>query len=284
MHRAPLVIITGPSGSGKGTFLRSLEDRGFFCVDNLPVAFLSKFADLVAEGDVPRAALVVDVREGENLDQFPEIHEKLKSVPELEMSLFYLEASDDVLIRRYSETRRPHPIDPSLPVRDAIELERQQLVTIRTLADSIVDTSHFSIHELRSFVDELQGAKRGANLLITLVSFGYKYGIPVDADMIFDVRFLPNPHFVPELKPLTGADAPITEFMNAQPLTSCFLTRLQSMLDFLLPEFEREGKSYLTIAIGCTGGRHRSVMMVNALAEQADRTRQLKVIHRDIEK
>ena len=284
MQRSPLVIITGLGGSGKGTFLRALEDRGYFCVDNLPVELLTKFAELLAEGDSPRAALVVDVREGQALDRFPEIYEQLQEAPDLEVSLFYLEASDDVLIRRYSETRRPHPIDATLPVRDAIELERERLSVIRSMADQVVDTSPFSIHELRGYAEKLQGGREGASLLVTLVSFGYKYGIPVDADMIFDVRFLPNPHFVPDLRPLTGADAPVVEFMRAQPLTNGFLKRLGSMFDFLLPEFEREGKSYLTIAIGCTGGRHRSVMMVNAFAELADAGRRLKVIHRDVEK
>lgn len=284
MQRSALVIITGPSGSGKGTFLRALEDRGYFCVDNLPVGFLTKFADLVAVGERQRAALVVDVREGQTLDQFPDIYCQLKEEFELEVSLFYLEASDDVLIRRYSETRRPHPLDATLPVRDAIEMERERLVTIRRMADHVVDTSPLSIHELRVHAEELLGSGEGTSLLVTLVSFGYKHGIPVDADMIFDVRFLPNPHFVADLRPLTGVDQPVVEFMHAEPLTGRFLNRLQSLLDFLLPEFEREGKSYLTIAIGCTGGRHRSVMMVNALAKLTNAHYQIKVIHRDVEK
>jgi len=284
MQRSALVIITGPSGSGKGTFLRALEDRGYFCVDNLPVEFLTKFADLVAVGERQRAALVVDVREGQTLDQFPDIYRQLKKGFELEVSLFYLEASDDVLIRRYSETRRPHPLDATLPVRDAIEMERERLVTIRQMADHVVDTSPLSIHELRVHAEELLGSGEKASLLVTLVSFGYKYGIPVDADMIFDVRFLPNPHFVSDLRSLTGADQPVVEFMHAEPLTNRCLNRFQSLLDFLLPEFEREGKSYLTIAIGCTGGRHRSVMMANALANLTNAHRQIKVIHRDMEK
>jgi UPF0042 nucleotide-binding protein len=284
MQPSPLVIITGPSGSGKGTLLRALEDRGYFCVDNLPIGFLTKFAELLAEGAVERAALVVDAREGPALDGFLQIYGELKKLPELRMSLWYVDASDEVLIRRFSETRRPHPIDPTLPVRQAIGLERQRLDPIRAMADQIVETSHFSIHELRTRAQQLLEDKGDTKLLVTFLSFGYKYGIPVDADMVFDVRFLPNPHFVPNLRALTGADPPVIEFMETQPLTSAFLERLRSMLEFLLPEFEREGKAYLTIAVGCTGGRHRSVMIVNALSNLADPDRHVKVVHRDIEK
>ncbi len=283
MQPSPLIIITGPSGSGKGTLLRALEDRGYFCVDNLPVGFLIKFAELLAEGAVERAALVVDVREGQALDRFPEVHTELKRLPELETTLWYLDASDETLIRRFSETRRPHPIDATLPVREAIGLERERLDRIRSMADRIIETSRFSIHELRAHAPKLLEDHADTRLLVTLLSFGYKYGIPVDADMIFDVRFLPNPYFVPDLRALTGVDRPVIEFMEAQSLTMGFLDRLRSMLEFLLPEFEREGKSYLTIAIGCTGGRHRSVMIVNALSKLADPGRPIKVVHRDIE-
>lgn len=284
MQPSLLVIITGASGSGKATLLRALEDRGYFCVDNLPVGLLTKFAELIAEGDPQRAALVVDVREGPGLETFPGIYAELQEFPELRTSLLYLDASDETLIRRFSETRRPHPLDPTLTVREAIDFERQRLNPIRAMADQVIETSHFSIHELRAYADRLLEPKTGSKLLVTLLSFGYKYGIPVDADMIFDVRFLANPYFVPELRPLTGSDDPVIEFMNAQPLTAGFLDRLKSMLGFLLPEFEREGKSYLTVAIGCTGGRHRSVMIVNALAILAGTDRKINVVHRDVEK
>ncbi len=284
MQPSLLVIITGASGSGKGTLLRALEDRGYFCVDNLPVGFLTKFAELIADGDAQRAALVVDVREGPELETFPRIYAELQKFSGLRTTLLYLDASDEALIRRFSETRRPHPLDPTLTVREAIEVERQRLNPIRAMADQVTETSHFSIHELRAYADRLLEHKTGSELLVTLLSFGYKYGIPVDADMMFDVRFLANPHFVPDLRPLTGYDDPVVDFMNAQPLTAGFLDRLKSMLGFLLPEFEREGKSYLTIAIGCTGGRHRSVMIVNALAKLAGNDRRINVVHRDVEK
>ncbi len=287
MKASPLIVITGPSGSGKGTFLRALEDRGYFCVDNLPVGLLGKFFELVvkAEGDFRRAALVVDVREGPALGEFPRLLEELKEAHSLDASLYFLEASDDALIRRFSETRRPHPLDSTRPVREAIQMERERLRPIREMSDHIVDTSHFSIHELRKYTDRLFDEQESAGLLLSLVSFGYKHGIPVDSDLVFDVRFLPNPYFVPELKELTGSDEPVIKYIRSQRVAMDFLVRLQSMLDFLLPEFDREGKAYLTIAIGCTGGRHRSVMMVNSIAEAiADSAARITVIHRDVEK
>lgn len=266
--------------------LRALEDRGYFCVDNLPVELVSKFAELIAKGDVERGALVVDVRERRALDLLPGIYEQLKSVPDLDVTLCFVEASDEALIRRFSETRRPHPIDAKVPVREAIMLERQRLAPVREMAESVVDTSQFSIHDLRAYADRLIRSAGPPELLITLMSFGFKHGIPTDADMVFDVRFLPNPHFIQELRPLTGSDGPVVEFMKSQPATHGFLTRLESMLGFLLPEYEREGKSYLTIAIGCTGGRHRSVMIVNELEGYFRREgkRKVKLLHRDVEK
>ena len=287
-HASPLVIVTGPSGAGKGTLLRALEDRGYFCVDNLPVGLLTKFADLAfrAEGEVRRAALVVDVREGKALNELPQTIVDLKAESNLDVSVYFLEASDEVLIRRFSETRRPHPIDATLPIREAILLERDRLSPIRELADHIVDTSAFSIHELRSHASHLFAGHEGAPLLVTVQSFGYKHGIPIDADMIFDVRFLPNPFFVPELKQLTGRDPEVVEYLRAQEVAMAFLERLQSMIDFLLPQFEKEGKSYLTVAIGCTGGRHRSVMIAESVALHLNNREdcRLKVVHRDVEK
>ena len=283
----PFVIITGLSGAGKGTFLRALEDRGYFCVDNLPVGFATKFSELIlhSQDDTQRAALVVDVREGQALERFPQTYAELKGNRDLVVRSFFLEASNEALIRRFSETRRPHPLDPTLPVREAIDLERTRLGAIRALVDHVVDTSHFSVHELRQYADGLLEDRNTKSLLLTLISFGYKYGIPVDADMIFDVRFLPNPHFVPELKPLTGADRPVVDFMHSHEVTQRFLEQLLSMLTFLLPQFEREGKSYLTIGIGCTGGRHRSVMIADAVqAALTQGTSRLRIQHRDVDK
>lgn len=287
MKASPLIVITGQSGSGKGTFLRALEDRGYFCVDNLPVGLLGKFSELVvkAEGDFRRAALVVDVREGEALDEFPKLFQELKQVYSLDASLYFLEASEDILIRRFSQTRRPHPLDSTRPVREAIQMERELLGPIRQMSDHIVDTSSFSIHELQKYTDSLFDQRDSAGLLLSLVSFGYKHGIPVDSDLVFDVRFLPNPYFVPELKELTGLDQPVVDYIRSHEVATDFLERFESMFDFLLPEFEREGKSYLTVAIGCTGGRHRSVMMVNSVATAiSDLAVRVKVIHRDVDK
>ena len=286
MQDSPLIIITGPSGAGKGTLLRALEDRGYFCVDNLPVGLLTKFSELLLKSDeeVRRGALVVDVREGEALATFPDVYGQLTSTPGLDVSLYFLDASDDVLVRRYSETRRPHPFDSTRPVREAISLERERLAPTRAMAHHVIDTSHFSIHELRANADRLFEEQGPVPLLVTLVSFGFKYGIPVDADMVFDVRFLSNPYFVPELKSMTGSDQPVIDYIKGHKTTQDFLEHLESMMNFLLPQFEKEGKSYLTVAIGCTGGRHRSVMIVNETASLADPERPFKLIHRDVEK
>ena len=287
MQPAPLIVITGSSGSGKATFLRALEDRGYFCVDNLPVELMWKFAELLlkSEGDIRRAALVVDVREGQTLDLFPDAYVGLRESYKLDASLYFMEASDEALIRRFSETRRPHPIDATLPIRDAIRLERERLAPIREMADHIVDTSHFSVHELRGYAHGLFDEQDSARLLVTFVSFGYKHGIPIDADMIFDARFLPNPYFVADLKDLSGKDQPVVDFMRSRDATLGFLDHLGAMLDFLLPQFEKEGKSYLTIGVGCTGGRHRSVMIAETLAEDMEGSRyRVNVQHRDVEK
>jgi len=287
MQQSSFIIITGLSGSGKGTFLRALEDRGFFCVDNLPVGLLSKFHELIvkSQDEGAKAAMVIDVREGETLSEFPALYQELKKNPSLQMSLWFLEASDAVLVRRFSETRRPHPVDSSRPVLEAIAQERELLAPIRQMADHVLDTSQFTIHELRQHVHRLFEEREAQHLLVSLVSFGFKYGVPIDSDLVFDVRFLPNPNFVPDLKPFTGADPRVMEYMNSHEATHKFLEHVLAFIDFLLPQYEKEGKAYVTISIGCTGGRHRSVFIANAIAKHVEEEKyRVKVSHRDAEK
>src|SRR5207253_2906990 len=287
MHPSSFIIITGLSGSGKGTFLRALEDRGFFCVDNLPVGLLSKFHELIvkSQDEGAKVAMVIDVREGETLSEFPAVYRELKQNPSLHMSLWFLEASDAVLVRRFSETRRPPPVDSNMPVLEAIALERDLLAPIRDMADNVLDTSQFTIHQLRQHAVRLFEERETQHLLVSLVSFGFKYGVPIDSDLVFDVRFLPNPNFVPELKAFTGADPKVMEYMNTHDATHKFLKHVDEFIDFLLPQYEKEGKSYVTISIGCTGGRHRSVFIANSIAKHVEEEKyRVKVSHRDAEK
>lgn len=286
MKPCSFVIITGLSGSGKGTFLRALEDLGYFCVDNLPVGLVSKFYELTlkSEDEATKVAMVIDVREGESLRNLPSIYAELKRREGVKASLWFLEASDAVLIRRFSETRRPHPLNPDRPVTESIANERELLTPIREIADHILDTSALTIHELRKHAHSILG-EQASRLLILLVSFGFKYGVPTGSDLVFDVRFLPNPHFVPQLKPKTGDDAAVVEYMNAQPETGEFLTRLEAFMDYLIPQFEREGKSYVTISVGCTGGRHRSVFITDAMARHFQSLGyRVRLTHRDSDK
>jgi len=287
VNPSSFVIVTGLSGSGKGTFLKALEDRGYFCVDNLPVELLGKFYELTlkSEGEGTKVALGIDVREGAGLHELPAVYAELRNQPGVSASLWFLEASDAVLVRRFSETRRPHPLDPGKTVMESIAEERALLAPIRAGADRILDTSQFTIHDLRKHALSLFQELEGGHLLISLASFGFKYGLPIDSDLVFDVRFLPNPNFVPHLKSLTGADAAVIEYMNDQADTGVFLAQLRGFLDYLVPQYEKEGKSYVTIAIGCTGGRHRSVFITNAIAEHFKASGgRVKVIHRDVEK
>ncbi|HET9215457.1 MAG TPA: RNase adapter RapZ [Terriglobia bacterium] len=280
------VIITGLSGSGKGTFLRALEDRGYFCVDNLPVGLLSKFYELTlkSEDETTKVAMVIDVREGEILRQLPAIYDELRRQEGLKASLWFLEASEAALARRFSETRRPHPLNPDRPISESIARERELLAPIRDIADHILDTSALTIHELRKHAHSVFGEQE-ARLLILLVSFGFKFGVPTVSDLVFDVRFLPNPHFVPHLKALSGADSAVIEYMNDKTETGEFLDRLEGFLDFLIPQYEKEGKSYVTVSIGCTGGRHRSVFITNEVAKHFESLGyRVRVTHRDSEK
>ena len=279
---AELVVITGMSGSGKASVLKAFEDLGYYCVDNLPVELIPSFAELVRHSaEIERAALVVDVREGQSLERLPAILQSLKG--SLTARVLYLEAHDDVLVRRFSETRRPHPLGASGPVKAALAAERRRLSPIRALADLVVDTSRFNVHELRTHVThQFQRHSADKNILVSCVSFGYRHGLPEDADLVFDVRFLPNPHFVPELRAFTGKDAKVARYIRSFPQTREFIRRTAGMLTYLLPHYVREGKSYLTIGFGCTGGQHRSVMIAEEVTRKlAAAGYRTKVAHRD---
>lgn len=277
-----LVIITGMSGSGKASVLKAFEDLGYYCVDNLPVELIPRFAELAVQSqDTRRTALVVDVREGSQLGKFPGI---LKSVRRMiPTKVVFLEASDAVLIRRFSETRRPHPLGTDAPVKSALKEERRHLGAIRRLADFVIDTSKFNVHELRAHINErFHEQSPEKSILVSSVSFGFRQGVPEDADLVFDVRFLPNPHFVPEFRPLTGRDPKVAKYIRSFPQTKEFISRISDLLIYLLPHYIHEGKSYLTIAFGCTGGQHRSVMIAEEVGKHLRRAGyRVKVVHRD---
>jgi UPF0042 nucleotide-binding protein len=282
----PFIVLTGLSGSGKSQAIRALEDLGYFCVDNLPTTLIPTLARLSvrAGGDIEKVAIVVDVREGGFLSSFPKIFRQLRKMPRLNPVLIFLEASHATLVRRFSETRRPHPLALDRSVTEGIHDERARLNAIREMADEIIDTSDMTVHELRQFFMGVSRERSTSSLVVTLLSFGYKHGVPVDADLIFDVRCLPNPHFVPALRRRTGRDRAVAEFMERDKPTVAFMDRLEEYLRFVLPYYVDEGKSYLTVAIGCTGGRHRSVMIAErlrkALAEAG--VARVRARHRDI--
>jgi UPF0042 nucleotide-binding protein len=277
-----LVIITGMSGSGKASVLKAFEDLGYYCVDNLPVGLIPRFAELVGQpSEIARTALVVDVREGRQLEELPSIVKSVKRI--IATKVIFLEASDAVLVRRYSETRRPHPLGTHTPVKTSLAADRRHLQHIRSIADLVIDTSNFNVHELRAHILELfQKKEKGRNILVSCVSFGFKYGVPEDADLVFDVRFLPNPHFVPEFRPLTGRHPKVAKYIRSFPQTTEFIQRISELLVYLLPHYIHEGKSYLTIAFGCTGGQHRSVMISEDVAKRLKQAGyRVKVAHRD---
>jgi UPF0042 nucleotide-binding protein len=279
-----VLIITGLSGSGKTHVARALEDIGWFCVDNLPTALIPRFAELIhGSQQLERSALVVDIREPDFPRQLPRAFLHLRS-EDIAVSLLFLEAEDKILLRRFSETRRPHPLAINQPIIESIREERDALKPIRKMADRIVDTSEFSVHQLREYVREHYALSDQASpMVVSVMSFGYKYGVPAEADLVFDVRFLPNPNFVPALKDLTGHHRAVVRFMKRQAETEGFLRRLRSFLSYVIPRYIREGKSYLTIAVGCTGGRHRSVMIANDVAESLNgKGYPVKVRHRDL--
>jgi UPF0042 nucleotide-binding protein len=279
-----LVLLTGLSGSGKGSVLNTFEDLGFYCVDNLPVALIPKFSELYVEGgEIERAALLVDAREGEQIDKLPRIFRQL--VNEHPATLVFIEASDEALMRRFSETRRPHPLGRDGSIAEGIREERKRMAPIRRLANVVIDTTKFNVHELRQFIiDRFQNPGRRP-LLVSVVSFGYRYGIPAEADLVFDVRFLPNPHFVPRLRPFSGKDPRVARYIRSFPQTGEFLRRIESLLLYLIPHYIQEGKSYLTVALGCTGGRHRSVALAEVIKRAVKKKGySAKVVHRDLDK
>jgi RNase adapter protein RapZ len=280
-----LVILTGLSGSGKSTILKAFEDLGFYCVDNLPVDLIPKFSELHRHGntEIERAALLVDVREGAQIGELPRILRELRR--ETPATLVFVEASEVALLRRFSETRRPHPLAHDMPVREALKHERELMAPIRKIADIVIDTTKFNVHELRHFVSKSFFSPGQSPLMVSVVSFGYRYGVPADADLVFDVRFLPNPHFIPRLRKYSGLNPRVERYMRAFPETGQFLKRIEGLLKYLIPLYVREGKSYLTIAFGCTGGRHRSVMLAAAVRSALERLGYTaKAVHRDIEK
>jgi UPF0042 nucleotide-binding protein len=277
-----LVIITGLSGSGKASALKAFEDLGYYCVDNLPVDLIPRFAELAVQSpEIRRTALVVDVREGSKLERLPAIVKSVKRM--LPTMVIYLEATEASLIRRYSETRRPHPFGADAPVRSSLTAERRRLKPIRAIADWVVDTSKFNVHELRAHMTErFQKKSSDKNIMVSCVSFGFKHGVPEDADLMFDVRFLPNPHFVPEFRPLTGRDPKVAKYIRSFPQTQEFINRISDLLVYLLPHYVREGKSYLTISFGCTGGQHRSVMIAEDVGKHLRKAGyRVKIEHRD---
>ena len=280
--RAPeLVIITGTSGSGKLTALKAFEDLGFYAVDNLPIALLAEFADLTHDSK-KRGALIIDIREGESLKQFPRIFRDLKK--RIECTLLFLDAEDEVLRRRFSETRRPHPLGGEATVLNSLRTEREQLAPIRALADLYIDTSKLNVHELRATISsKFEDSKEENKIAIYVNSFGFRHGVPPDSDLVFDVRFLPNPNYIPEFKNLTGRDANVARYIRSFPQTCEFINRISDLLIYLLPHYIREGKSYLTISFGCTGGHHRSVFIANEIKKLLKKAGYaVKESHRDV--
>ena len=286
-HR--IVVVTGLSGAGKSTATKALEDLGFFCIDNLPVTLLPKLLELVSHGtsdEVQRLAIVVDAREGRFLDSTPAALEEVRREGH-QLEVVFFDCADDALMRRFSETRRRHPLSPEGSVQEGIALERGMLTQLRALADQIVDTTRMNVHELRDVITaKFGGPGQDDKLNLTLLSFGFRNGIPPASDLVFDVRFLPNPYFVEGLKPHPGTDPRVAAWVLERMQTQEFLARLESLLQFLIPQYRAEGKSYLTVSIGCTGGRHRSVALAEELGRRLTEKQRanVKITHRDVTK
>jgi UPF0042 nucleotide-binding protein len=283
LRGADLVIITGTSGSGKLTALKAFEDLGFYAVDNLPIALVPKFADLTRDSKSrKRAALIIDIREGEALKQFPQMYEELRK--HLSSTLLFLDAEDEVLRRRFSETRRPHPLGAESTVLSSIRDEREELSAIRDLADLFIDTSKLNVHDLRRVISaKFQDSQEPAKIVIYVNSFGYRHGVPPDSDLVFDVRFLPNPNYIPEFKHLSGRHPSVARYIKSFPQSVEFINRISELLIYLLPHYIREGKSYLTISFGCTGGQHRSVFIANEIQKRLKKAGfAVQESHRDV--
>lgn len=286
MRSMQVVVITGLSGSGKSTAIRALEDIGFFCVDNLPIILLPEFLAIQSAPTkgVSQVAMVMDLRENEFLEKYPQIFVQLKEKG-YRIEIIFLDASDEVLMHRFSETRRIHPLAPRGSILDGIRLEKEKLAPLKKMADKIIDTSSCNVHQLKDIIQRhfLSAAKK--SLIIQVGSFGYRYGLPVDADMVLDVRFLPNPHFVDELRPFDGHDPRVRDYVLESESGRAFVEKLFDFMDFLVPMYEREGKSRFTIAVGCTGGHHRSVVIANLLgAHLSGKDYFVNITHRDIGK
>jgi UPF0042 nucleotide-binding protein len=281
-----IVIISGLSGSGKSTAIKALEDVGFFCVDNLPVVLLPKFLELRTgvDSEIFKIALVMDIREKEFISMYPGVLDSLNTQG-YQFEVLFLEASDETLQRRYSQTRMHHPLGKGRTLLDAILEEREQLKGLKEIADKVIDTSHYNVHELKAvIVSHASKAVREGHMEVHVLSFGYKYGLPHDADLVIDVRFLPNPYFVSELEGLDGTAPEVQAFVKKWEETRAFLKKYLDLLDYLIPLYEKEGKSYLTVAVGCTGGRHRSVVVSNEICEYlGKRFGPVRLVHRDIE-
>jgi UPF0042 nucleotide-binding protein len=286
MHSIPTLIITGLSGSGKSTVMRALEDAGFHCIDNLPPALMPRLLELCAasSAEISKIAMVMDVRERSFLKEYPAIFQSLKEQGH-QLTILFLESTDEVLVRRYNETRRQHPLAEQGTVLEGIHKERELLSGLRMLADEIIDTSNLSIHQLRNMISDLFRSAGQRKMHIILTSFGYKYGVPADADLVIDIRFLPNPYFISELRDLSGNDEAVSDYVMNNETAGKFRDKFFDLVIFLTPLYEQEGKSYLTICVGCTGGRHRSIAVVNGLQTfLSEKGYQVRVIHRDLGK
>jgi UPF0042 nucleotide-binding protein len=283
---ARFIVLTGLSGSGKSQAIRALEDLGYYCVDNLPVALLPVMSELaLRQTDQPRVAVVTDIREPRFVRDFPRVYRRLKTNKQLSTRLIFLEAEQAELVRRFSQTRRPHPLAPDRPVTEGISEERELLRQIRGMADKVIDTSRLNVHELRQQLRELvSGRRQASKLVLTFLSFGFQNGPPAEADLVFDLRFLKNPHWVPALRPKTGKHPAVAAYIRRQPIARTAIKKLTSLLRWMVPLYVLEGKSYLTVAIGCTGGKHRSVYAAEALKRELSDLKgvSIKIAHRDL--